>query len=172
MYQQLTYRITRIDNIQAVFSRKLLPKQHASNFKYNSLDLSPIPDLITWDFSCLVSTKDLEKAFPQKRHLNGFSPVWFRMWSLRRWVCVRSFLKWICLALTTWRYPCDQTTWSSSRTCTRHRHVSWEVVSFTEFLSPIPLVMFTVYYLMWRNRTKPLVNFLWQVLHWNCLGKV
>ena len=87
MYQQLTYRITRIDNIQAVFSRKLLPKQHASNFKYNSLDLSPIPDLITWDFSCLVSTKDLEKAFPQKRHLNGFSPVWFRMWSLMRCVC-------------------------------------------------------------------------------------
>ena len=49
--------------------------------------------LVTWDFSCLVSTKDLEKAFPQKRHLNGFSPVWFRMWSLRRWMCVRSFLK-------------------------------------------------------------------------------
>ena len=89
----MTYRITRIDNIQAVFSRKLLPKQHASNFKYTSLDLSPIPDLITWDFSCLVSTKDLEKAFPQKRHLNGFSPVWFRMWSLRTSLLSKVFVQ-------------------------------------------------------------------------------
>ena len=27
--------------------------------------------------------------------------------------------------------------------------------------------IFMVPYLMWRNKTKPLVNFLWQVLHWN-----
>ena len=47
--------------------------------------LTFIIDLITWDFSCFVSTKDLEKALPQKRHLKGFSPVWFRMWSLLRY---------------------------------------------------------------------------------------
>ena len=70
-----SYRIAGVNNIQVILACKLLPGGVDSKKSKIDWTLSLSIHLITWDFSCLVRTKDLENAFPQNRHLNGFSPV-------------------------------------------------------------------------------------------------